>query len=609
MDGIERKVGGSSLVHEPFGAGTPSTASIDPGKLTLIEQLPVIQRSAGSDAPQGEAVQRAASQGVAGAGSSMPYHATIQQLFGRHDISGVQAHVGGAAATASRAIGAEAYATGNHVAFASAPSLHTAAHEAAHVVQQRGGVQLKGGVGEAGDRYEQHANAVADSVVRGATAEALLDQHAGGGAGSAVQRQAAAGGHSDEGAHAEPPAGGHSDEGAHAEPPAGSRSEQRGQVLAHLLEEWRAAGRLDAPARPRDVAAFPPIAPARTGAIRASGQAILASAAPALVPVPPPGLEPAPAPPRPTLKVIPGGKGLAVPPPAVAPTSMLIPALFGIATFLIVVLWPSETQPPWMEYKSPITGAPYGSPEEYEWTKRLSDAQVEYLRKLAHDKGAVAVEPHAGPDKHAAPTPAPAGRRVPILDGAEDNDDKLPPVNFYHGTDGGSATRMVGGEPVSAVGRGEFGKGFYTFLVETAAAEAAQVYTRNRNAGFMEWGVVDFAVPADVMAQFFAASSVAALLAGKLSRILVFPDKATRVTVRYPSELGGIDSDLTWAEFVDANARFGKATAWPYDLIIGPLKGKLRSEKNIHQWTFGDDGVMVFNVPKVSRRMVASGPI
>jgi hypothetical protein len=40
------------------------------------------------------------------------------------------------------------YATGNHVAFKGAPNLHTAAHEAAHVVQQRGGVQLKGGVGQ-----------------------------------------------------------------------------------------------------------------------------------------------------------------------------------------------------------------------------------------------------------------------------------------------------------------------------------------------------------------------------------------------------------------------------------------------------------------------------
>src|SRR5262249_54841070 len=68
------------------------------------------------------------------------------------------------------------YATGRDVAFAGAPDLHTAAHEAAHVVQQRGTVQLKGGIGEAGDSYERHADAVADRVVQGAPAGDLLDQ-------------------------------------------------------------------------------------------------------------------------------------------------------------------------------------------------------------------------------------------------------------------------------------------------------------------------------------------------------------------------------------------------------------------------------------------------
>ena len=77
-------------------------------------------------------------------------------------------------------MGAEAYATGDKVAFAHAPSLHTAAHEAAHVVQQRGGVQLKGGVGAAGDAYEVHADQVADAVVQGKSAEGLLSKYAGG---------------------------------------------------------------------------------------------------------------------------------------------------------------------------------------------------------------------------------------------------------------------------------------------------------------------------------------------------------------------------------------------------------------------------------------------
>jgi uncharacterized protein DUF4157 len=56
------------------------------------------------------------------------------------------------------AMGAQAYATGNQVSFAGAPDLHTAAHEAAHVVQQAGGVvELEGGVGSVGDAYEEHA--------------------------------------------------------------------------------------------------------------------------------------------------------------------------------------------------------------------------------------------------------------------------------------------------------------------------------------------------------------------------------------------------------------------------------------------------------------------
>lgn len=140
------------------------------------------------------ALHDTAAQGVAGGGGPLPHMDRIQEAFGRHDISGVRGHTGPAAAHATSAMGAEAYATGNDVAFGSgAPSLHTAAHEAAHVVQQRGGVQLKGGVGQVGDVYEQHADAVADRVVQGKSAESLLDQHAGSGAGAGggtVQRKA-----------------------------------------------------------------------------------------------------------------------------------------------------------------------------------------------------------------------------------------------------------------------------------------------------------------------------------------------------------------------------------------------------------------------------------
>jgi hypothetical protein len=141
-----------------------------------------------------EDVYGAAAHGVSEPSGALPYLAQIQRSFGRHDVGHVRAHVGGAAADGAAAMGADAFAMGDHVAFAGAPDLHTAAHEAAHVVQQRGGVQLKGGVGEVGDAYEQHADAVADLVVQGKPSEALLDRYAGGGgAGSgsaAIQRHA-----------------------------------------------------------------------------------------------------------------------------------------------------------------------------------------------------------------------------------------------------------------------------------------------------------------------------------------------------------------------------------------------------------------------------------
>ena len=127
-------------------------------------------------------VHRAAEAGVSSGGGSLPYLSQIQASFGHHDVTGVQSHQGGAADRANSAIGSEAYATGNHVAFKGTPSLHTAAHEAAHVVQQRGGVSLKGGIGQVGDAYEQHADAVADRVVQGKGAGDLLDTMAPSGA-------------------------------------------------------------------------------------------------------------------------------------------------------------------------------------------------------------------------------------------------------------------------------------------------------------------------------------------------------------------------------------------------------------------------------------------
>jgi hypothetical protein len=121
----------------------------------------------------------------------LPHQSRVQSAFGRHDISGVKAFRGDAAAQDAKAMGAAAYTSGDHVVFGQgAEDLFTVAHEAAHVIQQRHGVSLGGGQGQAGDVYERHADAVAERVVAGQSAEELLDQVPGGSQKSAAGKSA-----------------------------------------------------------------------------------------------------------------------------------------------------------------------------------------------------------------------------------------------------------------------------------------------------------------------------------------------------------------------------------------------------------------------------------
>jgi hypothetical protein len=129
------------------------------------------------------AIQASAEQGVATPASALPYGGVIQRSFGHHDISSVQAHIGAGAAAAAHQLGAAAYATGEHVVLDDTADLFVVAHEVAHVVQQRAGVHLAHGVGDAGDEYERHADEVAALVVAGKSAEALLDRARGSGVG------------------------------------------------------------------------------------------------------------------------------------------------------------------------------------------------------------------------------------------------------------------------------------------------------------------------------------------------------------------------------------------------------------------------------------------
>jgi len=170
---------------EPGTGRAQQGAGPSPGKQTLVEQAYATAVQQRANGPRDEAaVHEAAGRGVATPSSPMPHGDMIQRAFGRHDLSNVQAHTGPEAAAAAGGMNAEAYATGNHVVLGNATDLFTAAHEAAHVVQQRGGVHLKAGVGEAGDAYERHADEVASLVVQGKSAEQALDRHAGGLAGA-----------------------------------------------------------------------------------------------------------------------------------------------------------------------------------------------------------------------------------------------------------------------------------------------------------------------------------------------------------------------------------------------------------------------------------------
>ncbi|HIN85418.1 MAG TPA: DUF4157 domain-containing protein [Myxococcales bacterium] len=135
-------------------------------------------------------VHELAQEGTTGAGGPMPHLDAIQSSFGRHDVSTIKAHSGGRASETAQEMGAQAYATGNNVVFGTgSPSLHTAAHEAAHTLQQKAGVSIPGGVGNVGDTYERHADSVADAVVAGKSSETLLDKLPGSGSSTGVQHK------------------------------------------------------------------------------------------------------------------------------------------------------------------------------------------------------------------------------------------------------------------------------------------------------------------------------------------------------------------------------------------------------------------------------------
>lgn len=124
-------------------------------------------------------IHEEAERGLRSAGQPLPHLDRIQRSFGRHDLSSVRTQTGAEARAAASNMGALAFASGERIAFREPPSVHLAAHEAAHTIQQRAGISLPGGVGAVGDRWERHADRVADAVVAGQPAEPILDEVAG----------------------------------------------------------------------------------------------------------------------------------------------------------------------------------------------------------------------------------------------------------------------------------------------------------------------------------------------------------------------------------------------------------------------------------------------
>ncbi|MEZ4468048.1 MAG: DUF4157 domain-containing protein [bacterium] len=170
-----------------------------PAEQTQSAGVPAVQatlaRAAASREVQGDPA--ATARGGLTGGGALPHGAAIQAAFGEHDLAGVQATVGGPAQAAAAELGAVAFTQGEQVAFAGAPDLFTAAHEATHVLQQRAGMAPAGLDGGDGDALEQQADQVAAAVVQGEAVQGLLGSLVGpavraqqtGAAAGAVQRR------------------------------------------------------------------------------------------------------------------------------------------------------------------------------------------------------------------------------------------------------------------------------------------------------------------------------------------------------------------------------------------------------------------------------------
>ena len=106
---VEEKNRGSESVHavQLKGKGySEQRAALTPHSGDFLAQqqaLAPVQMKGGDGSDD---IHSAAVRGTNGSGGTLPHLEEIQASFGRHDISDIQSYTGGAAATASKSMGA-----------------------------------------------------------------------------------------------------------------------------------------------------------------------------------------------------------------------------------------------------------------------------------------------------------------------------------------------------------------------------------------------------------------------------------------------------------------------------------------------------------------------
>ena len=153
MSALQRVLGNAGVerLHQELSALAEGNANADGGAQDVQ-----LKQGAGARPSNAELLD-AAADGASTSGDAVPFAQEMEALLGV-DFSSTRAHIGAEAETACEEMGAQAYTYGENVVFREAnPSKEIVAHELTHVVQQRQGVQLTGGVGQVGDAYEQQA--------------------------------------------------------------------------------------------------------------------------------------------------------------------------------------------------------------------------------------------------------------------------------------------------------------------------------------------------------------------------------------------------------------------------------------------------------------------